>query len=410
MHPLYQKLKGRNSVWIALLTLLTVAKELRYFFVLLLAGQGFPQSEDSQWYLDYAQALMQNFSNGLDMNDVLYLGYNVLLAALLAIFKSPVAVVFLQALVAGLSVILVYCIAERLFNRTTAVLASLFYCFSWDITLWAMYILSDSFFTSLLLLCVYWLLLVLESPQRKYKVLFVLAALYLMIFRPTGVIMVSMMALYLALRLEWTQWKHFLRRYRWLLGSLTVLAGGAGVLLYTGHYLDPLLASVQFDAKKVLYNIYAKGWVYDRPTDHDYFFYSDYRIDVCDSLVLSYFVNNWDHVLFIYGKRALAFLGRWVWSTDLNSWTGISQLAKNIVPSALFLTGTVAAVANGKLRRAGIAWLVVLGVAAFCLLIFIDAMYRYRLPAIPFIAMVAAYGAERILNRLVYFTKRGCDV
>ena len=121
-------------------------KSYGIFFVLLTSGHGLPQSTDSQWYLDYANALVANFCDGVDMNDVLYLGYNLLLSLLLYIFKDPVIIVFIQAVTAALGVILVYKIANMLFNRTTAIIAALFYCAAWDITLWSMYILSDSFF------------------------------------------------------------------------------------------------------------------------------------------------------------------------------------------------------------------------------------------------------------------------
>ncbi|HWR38334.1 MAG TPA: glycosyltransferase family 39 protein [Patescibacteria group bacterium] len=407
MHRLYQKLKDWDLV-LVLLVLLTLAKELRYFFHLFYSPKGFPYSEDSQWYLNYAHAVIANFSDGLDMNDVLYLGYNLLLALLLAIFKEPVAVIFLQALTAGLGVILVYRIAQRLFNRTTAVLASLFYCASWEITQWAMYILSDSFFTSLLLLCVYWLLLAVELPDWKYRVGFGVAALVLLFFRPTGLVMLAMMAVYVLMRVDAGFLVGYLKRYRLWLGGLLTVAAVAGVYLYNAHHLDPLLASLQFNAKKVLYNIYAKGWVYDKPTAHDYFFRSDYQINICDSLVLSYIVNNWHHVLIVYGKRAIAFLGSWIWSTDLNQLTGILHFLKNMVPFGLFSVGTVAAMRDGRFSRASILWLVVFGVLAFCVLVFIDAMYRYRLPAIPFIAIIAAYGAERLWNGLMLLKVWGC--
>jgi hypothetical protein len=148
----------------------------------------------------------------------------------------------------------------------------------------------------------------------------------------------------------------------------------------------------------VLYNIYAKGWIYDKPTAYDYFFKPDYTINVFNSLTISFFANNWDHVFILYVKRMIAFLGKWVWEINLKSLPGIIQFVEDALPTALFLTGTIAAIANRQFRRASILWLIILAVFSFCVLVFIDWMYRYRAPATPFIAIVAAYGAERILH------------
>lgn len=126
LHYIYHKYKQFDLIYILPLALLSLWVRLRYFFYLLSSGKGFPQSDDTQWYLDYAYSLMKHFKVGLDMNDILYLGYNVLLTVMLAIFRDPVAVIFIQVVTAALSVILVYKISQMIFNRTTAIIASLF--------------------------------------------------------------------------------------------------------------------------------------------------------------------------------------------------------------------------------------------------------------------------------------------
>ena len=200
MYQLYFKCK--NQDFMIPLVLLTIIKTLGYFFWRLFSGQGIYQSDDSKWYLDYANSLMANFTVGLNMNDMLYLGYNLLLTLLLAVFKDPIIIVFIQGVAASLSVILVYKIAYMLFNRATAVIASVFYCCMWDITLWSMYILSDSFFVSLLLLCVYFLLIALESNRQRYYCFFIMTSLYMLVFRPTGIVMMAVMLVYIAIRLD----------------------------------------------------------------------------------------------------------------------------------------------------------------------------------------------------------------
>lgn len=379
------------------LVLLTLVKTLGYFFWRLFSNQGIYQSDDSKWYLDYASQLMTNFTVGLQMNDILYLGYNMMLTLLLYLFKDPMIVVFIQGVTTSLSVILVYKIASMLFNKSTAVIASLFYCFMWDFTLWSMYILSDSFFVSLLLLCVYFLLMALESNQKKYKIYFIVTSLYMLVFRPTGIVMMVMMLIYVVISLDRKKVVNFAKQKRFLIGGfLTAIALGC-VYVYMNHKLDPLIESLQSNIKSILYNIYAKGWIYDKSTPYDYSFTPNYSINVRDSITLSFIINNWEHIFMIYLRRAFAFLGTWVWETNLKSVSGIVSFAANLIPFALFTTGTVAAIVNREFRRTSILWLLILAAFAFCILLFIDAMYRYRFPAMPFIAIIAAYGMERII-------------
>lgn len=406
LYQLYQQYKNRDSILLIPFVLLAFYKIVGHFFWLLLTGRGLPQSDDGKWYINYANTFVINLTDGLDMNDILYFGYNSLLTILLTVFKDPAAVIFIQAVTASLSVILVYKIAYLLFNRTTAIIASLFYCITYDFTLWAMYILSDSFFVSLLLLCIYFLLMALHSADKKYKILFAATSLYMLIFRPTGIVTLLFIFVYVLLQLDRNILSTFVKKHRWLIGGFITVAFAGIAYLYMGNKLDPFIASMQFNAKKVLYNIYAKGWIYDKPSSYDYFFRPNYAINICDSLIISFIINNWDHVSILYVRRAVAFLGRWAWETEIKSVADILRFAFQFVPTALFIIGTIAAITNKLFRKALIMWLIILGVFAFCVLFFIDWMYRYKLPALPFIAIVAAYGAERIINGVLINSKK----
>lgn len=388
------------------LALLSIAKTLQYFFIKLKSGKGFPQSEDSEWYLNYAYSLMTNLKIGLHMNDILYFGYNILLTLLLAVFQDPVAVIFVQAVTTGLSVIFVYRIARMLFNRMTAVIASIMYAYSWNISIWAMYILSDSFFISLLLLNVYLLLMLLHTNKRLYNILFIATSLYMLLFRPTGVLSLFFIGIYLLIQLDRKTLMAFFKKYRLAIGCFFSAAVLAFVYMHTSDLFHHFITSLQFNAKMVLYNIYAAGWIYDHPSTHDYVFKPDYTINIWNSLVLSFIINNWDHISVLYGKKIIAFLGRWVWDTELRSISGILTFVCNVLPTVLFLIGTIAAVVNGLFKKASIVWLVILAVFVFCILLFIDGMYRYKAPALPFIFIVIAYGTDRIIREVIIMAKK----
>lgn len=410
MERIYQTLKGNAArvrlkyqeqelFFLVPLVLFVVIKNLLYLAWQIFVGRGIPQSPDGRWYLNYAAAFLDNLRDGLDVNDILYFGYNALLSVLLAVFQDPVAVLVIQGVTAGLSVILVYKIAAILFNRRTAVIASIFYACIFEFTRWSLFILSDSFFVSLLLLCVYFLLMAMEHDRRQYRRWFSIAALYLAVFRPTGLVVIVFVAIYLLLQMEKDRLQIYFMRYRtWLLAAGLLLTAAVG-LLYWGNKLNLFIQSFQFEVQKVLYNVYAKGWVYDKSTPFDHAYRPRYELTVGDSAILSFICNNWENIGILYAKRAIAFLGTWVWSAKTDSVLGILGVAANLIPAVLFLIGTVAAIRNRLFLRASILWMLVVAVYLFCMVLFIDAMYRYRFPALPFIAIIAAYGAEQILHK-----------
>ena len=400
MHQSIRKYKESmiEAAAIGLLVLLSLYRTAGHAFWLVASGRGLPKSSDSYWYISYACGLLDHFAIGLNIDEILYFGYNVLLAALLGIFKSTVTVVLIQSIVASLAIVLVYKIALLLFNRSTAIISGLFYLYIWDVTLWSTYVLSDSFFVSLTLLCVYLLLRAIKPGKLWHKGVFAITASYLCIFRPTGVLIAAMIAVHLAVQTDGRKMRMIANRYKWFLGavggSLAIIAG----LLYFRGVLGSFIESLQYNAKLVLYNVYAKGWIYDIATAFDYSYRPDYTIDIADSLVLSFLVHNRESVLMLYGRRAIAFLGAWTWQVPIRNFDDVLYFVYKLIPTFLFAWGTIVAWRNGKFRRGAILWLIVLAVFAFCVLLFIDAMYRYRFPAMPFVAIIAAYGFDRILD------------
>lgn len=389
-------------MYILPLVVLSLKKTLDYYFFILNSDKGLPKSEDSQWYLNYAHSLLTDFKIGLHMNDLLYMGYNLVLAILIGVFKEEHIVVFVQAVTTASCVILVYLITLRLFNRITAIIASYFYATSWHITLWSMYILSDSLFMNLVLLNVFLLLKTLENNNKVVGSFFLISSLFMLVFRPTGVLTLTFILIYIALNVNLEQPINFLKRHRYKFVCALLFVLAAVCFLVFTHKFNPLLTSLQYNAKLVLYNIYAKGWIYDNPSGHDYFYRPDYRIDILGSLILSFLIHNWDHVLVLYGRRVLAFIGWWVWKTDVQSVAGVIKLCKDVVPSLLFLFGTYAAIKNNIFRKTSIVWLVIASIFIFCMVLFMDSMYRYKLPALPFICIVCGYGVERLF-RLILF-------
>jgi hypothetical protein len=182
-----------------------------------------------------------------------------------------------------------------------------------------------------------------------------------------------------------------------LTGTVVLVLVGVGAL-NSRHVFDGFIESLQYNAKLVVYNVYAKGQIYDIATGFDYFYSPDYTIDIADSLVLSFIVHNWESVLVLYLRRAVAFLGAWAWMNPFRTMGDLLFYLYKLLPAMFFMVGTVTAVKNGKFGRAAILWWIVAAVFWFCILLFIDSMYRYRFPAMPFIGIIAAYGLDRIIH------------
>lgn len=406
MYHVLRKFCGRECLTVGLLLALSLWRIMSFPVWLVTSQRGLPRSPDSDWYLNYAYALLENCSISLHVNDILYLSYNFLLAGLIAVFRDPVAVIYAQSLAASLAVVPVYLLGRDLFNPRTGVLAGLFYLYNWDVTLWATYLLSDSFFVSLLILCVYLLVRAMDSGRRTDRVVFVLAAVCLALFRPSGLAVVFVMLVYILSRIGPAKLKNFCLRHRRLLVPLILAVILAGGVLAWRHAFDGFIASFQYNVKLVLYNLYARGRIYDIPTAYDYFFRPDYTLDIMDSLFLSFIYHNWDAVCVLFFRRTVAFFGTWAWQTSFQGFGDYLYYSFRLLPALLFAGGTFAAIRGRRFGRAAILWWIVLAIYVFCILIFIDAMYRYRFPAMPFVGMVAAYGTDRLISGGFSFAAR----
>lgn len=361
----------------------------KFFWAVKNSPTGFPVTADSIWYLEYAQKMLTDFRLGVHVNDVLYLGYNMLLVALLGIFKSTAAILFVQVITTSLGVILIYQIALMLFNRTTAVLAGLMYACSLDLNIWTVYLLSDSFFTTLLLLNTFLLLKYFQTGKASYHLASLSTLLWLMLFRPNGIITALFILPYIVHRTYgFTELWCLFKKYRKLLAiivSTSVLI--LFMLIYSGK-LSGFFESLHFNMKLLLYNVYAKGWIYDVSTPYDHKWRPNYTI-IGDYELLSFVYYNWLDILIMMKKKALAFLGYWVVYSN-----PIYKLSMFIfsIPTIFFAIGTLGCIIEHKMAKASILYYIIASVFGFCIIFFIDNMYRYRVPAMPAIYIIIAYG------------------
>lgn len=374
------------------LLLLALVPRLAYYFNRLLSEKGLPQAHDTEWYLRHASLLLSNFHIDIDFNGIFYLSYYSLLALMLVFVKTQAGIVFIQMLINAASVVLVYKISILLFNRRTGILAGVFYALLWPVIYWSIYIITDSLFISLMLLQVYFLLKAYDTGKKSYWGLFTATSLYMVFFRPTGVVTLTFVFVYIIINLKT---KGYVNKYKPYIICAGVVAAIAAVYLAGVVSASSLGRSLYYNMRWLLLHNYAEGRIYDIVTPYDYKYRAVTGPRFSDNFVISFFINNWNHILVLYGKRIVSFAGVWVWKLDS---VGMLVRLKYILPvtAALFVTGAgISGMIRRKIfRKASILIFVVLSILFFTVFFFMDSAYRYRVPALVFLAIIGAYGVD----------------
>ena len=86
------------------------------------------------------------------------------------------------------------------------------------------------------------------------------------------------------------------------------------ILLYLNTF-DLFFESLHYNFKLLLYNVYAKGWIYDIDTKYTHNWFPNYTI-IYDSELLSFIYFNYRDILLMMLKKAAVFLGYWVVFSD----------------------------------------------------------------------------------------------
>ena len=373
-----------------LLILFSLVTRLGYFFVRLSSGEGLPEAYDTEWYLEHARRILTDFKISLDFNGVFYLGYYTLLSMLLLIFKSQTAIIFIQMVINAVSVVLVYRIAFLLFkNRRVAFISGLFYTFTMPLIYWSFFILTDSFFVTLILLNVYLLLKFYETKSRKYLLLFITTSLYILVFRPTGISTLAFIALYIIINLDFSK---IMRIYRlWVISGLIAIVLVISFVLLKG-YLTPLFGSLSRNLEELIWYHYVPGHIFDASERFAYKYTANFSINHFNSFPVSFFINNWNHILVLYLFRAFLF-----WAPIVTTPFSLDKLY--IVFAFLFgAIGFIYLIRRTDLRKTSIILFVIFSIWFFCIIFFMDSSFRYRVPALVFLNFIAALGVDNFLN------------
>lgn len=396
----FSNIKKTDSRNILFLVILSLLPRLTYFFNELFSADGLPIAYDTDWYLEHAYAFLSSYKVNPDMEGVFYFGYYSLLAILLWVFKTYSTVVLIQMITNALSVILVYRIAQILFNTRTAIIAGVIYAFNFQVIYWSIFIITDSLFISILLFTVYVLLMSYQSDKKSYRYLFAASSLYMVILRPTGIVTLTFIFVYIMINLDFTAIKTFWTGRRQLLLYGGLLAA-IFVIFYTltSGRVAPLFYSLQDYLGYLLREFYATGRMFDIETPYDYKYSARMDSNYFSNFAVSFFINNWNNILVLYGRRALSFIGVWVWKFgELDVLTKLKYLIPFSIAGSLGFIGLAGIFKKKILKEASILFLVILSIQFFCIFFFMDSAFRYRVPSLVFIGIIIAYGLDRTID------------
>ena len=400
-------MKKSESKIILSLVVLSLLPRIGYFLYHSLTQNGLPVAFDTEWYLKYAYGFLDTFHVELELNSVFYLAYYSLLSVMLLIFRTYEAVVLVQMIINALTVILVYKLALVLFNRRTAIFSGIFFALNIQVIKWSIFIITDSLFVTLLLVNVYTVVMFFKSHLVKYKYAFLGSALAMILFRPTGIVALTFIFAYIMINLNYKKaaafWKG--RRLAFLSVGMAAFLGGTIYVLSSGR-LSPLFHNLDMYLRWLLIEYYATGRIFDIPTPYDY----SYKAVMDPNILKNYHIenfpvkfvfNNWMDIMILFGIRTAAFFGLWILRWDeLNFLVKLKYLVPFLSAALLMGLGTVAMVRRRLFKEASVLYLTIASILVFCIIFFMDAAYRYRMPSMVFFGIIIAYGLDTALDRI----------
>jgi len=376
---------------------ISIITRVCYFLWRLIVEQGVPKTQDSHWYLDHAGDLLSGARFHIDFNGILYFGYYGLLAVFLAIFKSETVFVLLQVLVNALSVIFVYKISEMLLNKRTAVIASLIYALTYELIYWSAFLLTDSLFVSVLLMTVYFLLKSFNTKRKADIFIFSAGVAYMCFIRPSGIVTIAFIFVYIFINMDLKKITSLIISYRRYILVCTVISASLGFIIIYRGFLNPFVSSLYWNLRWLLLDNYSSGRIFDVKTPYDHVYNAVKENSHLNNFVISFFIDNWKHILILYGKRLLGFWGTWMWNYNLTSPAGIIKFVVRLSPVIAMLTGILRIIRQKIYDRTSILILMIVSTQLFCTIFFIDSAWRYRLPSLAFVGILTGYGIDWLL-------------
>jgi hypothetical protein len=325
-------------------------------------------------FIPYASAIAEQGYFALG-HDIRYVGYTLFLAVFLKWDLSFHYVVLAQVLLSGIAAVVFFRLTEKISRSTLCAFVATFLFVGWpDIQYWNFYLLTESLFTSLLLISFY---LLLRAKKGKDYALLGMTVLLTMLVRPNGFILLVAIAGYYS-PYYWT----WMKKANKLVLALLLLAFSGFCLLL----LNQLVSSFY------LVETYARGEIIYGSTEYalhppaDLSLPSQYNAPL---VKLASFI--WNHPLFFLQLSLLKGLFFIVYAKPYFSWLHILSIILTVYPLYFF---TVKAFFNPLIRQPAhlFASLLIILQTLIIMLTVEDWDCRFTAPLLPFVFMYGMAG------------------
>jgi len=390
-----------------LFLLLTIALIVRfqYAFNIFFTQGSFPKTNDSYWYIDHANELIQRFSIELGFNGIFYISYYSVVALFQFIFRNDSAVILFQVLLNAITVIPLFKTAEALLNKRTAIITSLIYIFMRELKYWSVFLLTDSIFISNIVFLIYSYTFFELTKKKKFLYLSIANAVYMILLRPAGTITVCFLIIFIIVKYIKPILKYVIQRKKTF---ILILVGIIPYISLAVYFVlkSELGLSFFWNLKWLIFKNYGAGQIFDIPTIFDHKYKPVINHKYFDNFVISFFINNFYHIAVIYAKRFIFLWGEmWIWSYHLNTFSHTIDYIRRCIPLVLSIWGMLRVIFRKKSDISLVLFVPIISTVIFCVIFFLDSGWRYRLPSLPFIAIFMAYGIEYLLTLVLNVSK-----
>lgn len=334
--------------------------------------RGVQPAGDSDYYLSGARILLDHHWSYISLAKEGYPFYYWFYPTFLAVFNgNQTLVVIVQILLESLAAVWLYQIATTVFNRSTGLLAAFIFIFWWEIFQWNTYILTDSLFIFVLTASLFTYLMAEKHYKYYYRGLTGLSILLAILLRPTSLPLLA--AFYIVLVPFKKQWLKF--------GSLFI------ILIIISSLLTLIYKLAPHSTHGINYFI-------------DYFIGLYQRGEIIQGRVGDRLSVRWDDgwswhnvlsFVHLYILRLVAF-----WQPFDKQYAIAHKALNTLVYTPVYL-GSAYAILNWKTiatNKKAFVFLtsLIIGYWLFQSLTIIDYDWRYRLPTLPFLVLLASGG------------------
>lgn len=341
--------------------------------------EGVQPGGDSAFYIQQAQIILDHGGNIFALSQSGTPFYYWLYPTVLALFNiNVVSVVLFQIFVDSLGVIFVYRIGRELAQPLTGIIAGLIYCVSIEIFHWTLYILTDSLFVFSLIFSVYCNLRAFKSPTLLRYLFLIISIIMVIFLRPTALPFMC------ALGLLWTS--KLKRNYQISL----ILVGVAALLLlfYLAVFRGPQRPFTPSASVAYYQSLYHRGIIVrDRP---------ELTIPTRWDTTLTW--HNVGEFLKITKRRMIVF-----WYITAKGFSPAHSILNDLLLLPLYVGAGVSLIQ--VLRRKiyqPIFWFLITIIISYWLfqsVTEVDYDWRYRVPVLPFLILIASYGFSSIITK-----------